>query len=63
MFYEALLMSTHNIQFHGEIRKISLLLGCLIKGYFIIFFFIFIDHKSRITQKDSFEFHFFITGL
>ena len=26
-------------------------------------FFTFIDHKSRMTQMDSFEFHFYITCL
>ena len=26
-------------------------------------FFTFIDHKSKITQIDNFEFHFFITYL
>ena len=30
---------------------------------FYLFFFTFIDHKPRMTQLDSFEFHFLITFL
>ena len=56
-------MSTHNISFHGEIKKkyqyfwIDLFKAILSKS------FIFIDLKSRMIQIDSFEFHFFITYL
>ena len=31
--------------------------------YLFIYFFIFIDHKSRMTKIDSFKFHFSITCL
>ena len=46
---------------HGEIRKISVLLG--FKAILSFFFFNFIDHKPRLTQIDSFEFNFFISCL
>ena len=52
-------MSTHNICFHGEIRKNISTFGLTYLreiNYFIFFFFTFIDHKSGMTQIDSFEF-------
>ena len=55
-------MSTLNIYFHGKIRKISVLWGCLFKAI-LSYSFTFIDHEPRIIQTDSFAFHFFITCL
>ena len=59
-------MNTHNICFHGEINSFS----CKNQYFLVDFlntmlsiFFTFIDHESRMTQIDSFEFHFFITYL
>ena len=51
-------MSTHNICFHGEIRKMSLLFADLLKAVLSLFFFF--GQISRMTQTDSFDFHFFI---
>ena len=49
------------MHFHGEIRKISTdFLDDLFEAI-ISNFFTFIDHKSRMTQIDSFEFHSHIT--
>ena len=53
-------MSTHNVCFHGEIRKISAFQRgkkWLISGYFINIF-TFIDHKSKLTETDMLIFHF-----
>ena len=55
-------MSSHYICFHGEIRKISELLADLFEAI-LSNFFTFIGHKSRMTQTDSFEFHFYIACL
>ena len=61
-YLKVLIMSTHNICLNGEIRKISILLVDLLKAI-LLNFFTFIDHKSRNTQTDSFEFDFYITCI
>ena len=57
--HKVLLMSTHNICFHGEIRKNIYFLVDLFQAFLSNFLSI-IDHKSRMTQIERFEFHFFI---
>ena len=59
---EALLMSIHNICFHAEIRKYQYFWVDSFKAI-LSFFLTFTDYKSRVTQIDSFEFHFFIIYL
>ena len=59
-------MSTHNIMFSWRNKKeyqyFSVETGALFQAI-LSNFFTFIDHKSRMTQIDSLEFHFFITCL
>ena len=59
-------MNTHDIYFHGEIKKKQkkhqYFWASLFKVTLSIVF-IFIDHKSRMIQTDSSEFCFFITCL
>ena len=57
-------MSTHNIIFHEEIKKkkYQYFWDDLFQAILSIFF-TFIDHKSKMTQIDSFEFHFLIICL
>ena len=58
----SLLMSARNICFHGKIRRISSTFWLtFFEAILSLFFFTFIDHKSRMTQIYSFKFHFFIT--
>ena len=60
---EALLMSTHNICFLWRIREIYQYFLVGLFEAILSNFITFIDHKSRKTQIDSFEFHFYITCL
>ena len=55
------LMSTFNVCYK-EIRKFQYFWIDIFKAI-LSFFLTFIDHRSRMTQIDSFEFHFFINCL
>ena len=55
-------MSTHNICFHGEIKKNSTFKLTYLR-LLHQFSSLFIDHKSKINQIDSLEFHFYITPI
>ena len=52
-------MSTHNICFHGKKKEKYQYFWTDLFEAILSNVFIFIDHKSRMTQMNNFEFHFF----